>query len=63
MTGGTRTSPSVVLVHGAWADVSGWDGEIRPPTPAITAGRRKRKSTAAESSTGSAEGTSASRRG
>jgi hypothetical protein len=29
MTGGTRTSPSVLLVHGAWADASGWDGEIR----------------------------------
>ncbi len=29
MTSGTRTSPSVVLVHGAWADASGWDGEIR----------------------------------
>ncbi len=29
MTGGTRTSPTVVLVHGAWADASGWDGEIR----------------------------------
>ena len=29
MTGGTRTSPTVVLVRGAWADASGWDGEIR----------------------------------
>src|SRR3712207_2220494 len=33
MTGGTMTSedrrPTIVLVHGAWADATGFDGEIR----------------------------------
>jgi pimeloyl-ACP methyl ester carboxylesterase len=29
MTDSTRTSPTIILVHGAWADASGWDGVIK----------------------------------